>query len=335
MLVVSRFSRARYTWLMLVLAALLGARVRGADGFASWDKTQAWAKWCVIRGLHWADGYGWWAVGVGDVAEDGAEFQDQRGLVLRSATGASGWSGNLLEWEVFYAWDPETPVTEHGSPQLGAAHTGSTLVTVGPDGVYAWNMNDNSFVQGSEGEVEDWNGDMVPNTFFIWGGGVAYGSGRFAATDTFSLDGNSPTIHTSAGGSEWADAGFTSPATPGNYWDDWGEAWGGTPGFPVHFGHGRFVAVTSYGWIITSTDGTTWQTVRQPRSYHRCLRGVAEKDGVFVAVGDGGTILRSTNGTSWHTCTSPTALDLCSVAAGNAGSWPWEPTRPSPSAQTA
>ena len=62
------------------------------------------------------------------------------------------------------------------------------------------------------------------------------------------------------------------------------------------YGNGLFVAVGSYGTIVTSTDKITWIKRSTDSIYN--LFDVAFGDGKFVAVGDS-TILSSVDGKSW------------------------------------
>lgn len=83
----------------------------------------------------------------------------------------------------------------------------------------------------------------------------------------------------------------------------------------VTFGDGRFVSVGLAGTILTSSDGTKWQSDESGTLV--ALNGVAYGNGQFVAVGDDGTILTSTNGFYWTTVNSRTTHDLFSIAYGD------------------
>jgi hypothetical protein len=74
---------------VVLLFACLGFGAVAADGFVTWDKTQMWSNDCQIRGFEWVDGHGWFAAGSG-AFDDGGEFPSISGVVLQSATGASG-----------------------------------------------------------------------------------------------------------------------------------------------------------------------------------------------------------------------------------------------------
>ena len=273
-----------------------------ADGFAAWNKSTIWGRWSFFVAVHWVEGHGWYAAGKAEmegVDVWGDPWVGEMGAVVSSPTGV-GWSGNIL-----FAPSEDDPEGEPdlvGYPQLGLSHIGNRLVTVCPDSAYAMDFATGTWQLGFG--------------LLGWGGGIASGDGMLVATDTFSLDGPFSTTYTSADGVNWTDTGFVSPAVPGSGSGDWGEEWGFHPRFPICHGSGRFVAASSFGWIITSTDGTTWQNARMPRAHQRVLRGVAAKGGTFVAVGDGGTILRSTNGTTWQHSETPTSEDLHAVAAG-------------------
>lgn len=71
-------------------------------------------------------------------------------------------------------------------------------------------------------------------------------------------------------------------------------AWSG-----VTYGNGKFVAVSSGGYITTSEDGVTWTTPVQADI--NAWYSVTYGNGKFVAVGDSGYTTTSTNGTTWTT----------------------------------
>ncbi len=58
-----------------------------------------------------------------------------------------------------------------------------------------------------------------------------------------------------------------------------------------------FVAVGSYGTVVTSPDGVAW--TRQDSGLSLDLRGVAWNGIMYVSVGDGGTIITSPDGEVW------------------------------------
>src|SRR5262245_31447007 len=62
------------------------------------------------------------------------------------------------------------------------------------------------------------------------------------------------------------------------------------------YGNGQFVAVGSYGTIMTSIDGLSWGVRQSGTSKH--LNGIAFGNGQFVAVGRD-AILTSTDGVNW------------------------------------
>lgn len=86
----------------------------------------------------------------------------------------------------------------------------------------------------------------------------------------------------------------------------------------ITYGGGTFVAVGAGGVILTSSDGQSWSLVAAPTSAN--LNGVAYGGGQFTAVGAGGAVLVSPNGVQWTAETSSTSEDLYAVAYGN-GVW--------------
>jgi hypothetical protein len=74
------------------------------------------------------------------------------------------------------------------------------------------------------------------------------------------------------------------------------------------------VGVGQCGAIITSSNGTSWNSAASPTT--RNLRAIAYTGSLFIAVGDNGTVLTSGNGTAWTPATSNTSADLLCVAAG-------------------
>jgi hypothetical protein len=71
----------------------------------------------------------------------------------------------------------------------------------------------------------------------------------------------------------------------------------------------------NYGTILTSTDGTTWDTQISETSNE--LYGITYENKEFVAVGDNGTILISSDGKTWITQNSGTNNSLNEIAYGN------------------
>ena len=82
----------------------------------------------------------------------------------------------------------------------------------------------------------------------------------------------------------------------------------------ITHGNNMFVAVGSYGTILTSPDGTNWTT--QTSGTEKSLSSVTYGNNLYVAVGEG-TILTSADGKSWSVGLSRTDVDLYSVAYGN------------------
>lgn len=82
----------------------------------------------------------------------------------------------------------------------------------------------------------------------------------------------------------------------------------------VAHGAGVWVANDSQGWIHRSTDGRTWQRIRQDRSYWAMAHGA----GLFVALPSQGPLSVSNNGTAWSNLPNPVAdYSLNCIAFGN------------------
>jgi len=79
-------------------------------------------------------------------------------------------------------------------------------------------------------------------------------------------------------------------------------------------GGGIYVAVGEDGFIMRSTDGTTWTNVSS--GVEDDLWDVAYGNGVFVAVG-GNTVLVSSDGLTWNEYTPPTGFSSYSITFGN------------------
>ena len=80
----------------------------------------------------------------------------------------------------------------------------------------------------------------------------------------------------------------------------------------VTFAAGKFVAVTDQGRVLTSSDGTTWNS--QTIAAGTWLVSVTYGDGLWVVVGVNGTVMYSSNLQSWSTAASvPTGQRLDGV----------------------
>jgi hypothetical protein len=90
--------------------------------------------------------------------------------------------------------------------------------------------------------------------------------------------------------------------------------------YGIGYGSGTFVAVGERGLILSSTNGTVWNTVRAADSGYEILNGVAfgtvNSIDYFVAVGDTGAILTApaSDLSTWTYRPSGTAYDLQAVA---------------------
>src|SRR6266516_4015912 len=80
----------------------------------------------------------------------------------------------------------------------------------------------------------------------------------------------------------------------------------------VTHGDGLFVAVGSFGTVVTSPDGLHWTA--QNSGSVQALGAVAYGNGTFVAVGRYGTAISSQDGVTWSKQPSPTRYSLYGVA---------------------
>jgi putative intracellular protease/amidase len=108
--------------------------------------------------------------------------------------------------------------------------------------------------------------------------GIAQGNGRFVAAS----DAGARSLYTSPDGRNWAaaDDGSTFPRMSS-----------------VAYGNGIFVSCGSFGEVLRSAGGQTWQLIRTPVRVE--LTGVAYGAGQFVAVSIQGSALTSTDGLVW------------------------------------
>jgi hypothetical protein len=76
----------------------------------------------------------------------------------------------------------------------------------------------------------------------------------------------------------------------------------------VTYGNGTFAAVGNEGFLVTSTNGTSW--VERNSDTDERLRGIAFGNGLFVAVGYAGVVITSKDGVKWKVRKSGTAERL-------------------------
>ncbi len=92
------------------------------------------------------------------------------------------------------------------------------------------------------------------------------------------------------------DAGFLS-RRPGDFW-------AAAPSMPfpqqpadIASGPGGYLGVSPFGWVSTSSDGSTWSP--QVRGSYGDMKAVIDFGGTYVTVSDLGWALRSADGQSW------------------------------------
>ena len=72
-----------------------------------------------------------------------------------------------------------------------------------------------------------------------------------------------------------------------------------------------------YGYIFTSSDGTSWDNRTSASGKTEELNEVIYENSTFVAFGNNGTIRTSSDGTTWDNRTSGTSNDLLGGTYGN------------------
>jgi photosystem II stability/assembly factor-like uncharacterized protein len=243
-----------------------------------------------------------------------------------------GDSGTLLTSPDGVAWTLGSSGDTHHL--FGVGYGNGTFVAVGTVG---------TILTSTDGAT--WTPRVSGTADYLYG--AAYGNSRFVVV------GASGTVLTSAdNGVTWNDP-FWPSASPTDNWL-YGITYGwefaavgdydGTPAyselltspdavpwtsqnagttahlFGIGYGSGTFAAVGEQGVILTSTDGTAWNTVRAGAPGNETLNGVsfgtANSIDYFVAVGDAGAILTSpaSDLLTWTYRPSGTAYDLQAVA---------------------
>lgn len=121
-------------------------------------------------------------------------------------------------------------------------------------------------------------------------GGLAFGLGTFVLVGYEVFEGSIPRVQTSFDGVVWTDCSLPANLTNASLFD-------------VTFGNGRFVAVGSYGSMV-STNGTDWVW----QGFNNTMRRVTYGNGLFVAVanwsvntpqGPTGYVAVSADGLNW------------------------------------
>jgi len=137
--------------------------------------------------------------------------------------------------------------------------------------------------------------------------GAAYGAGRFVVLSSANA---SPSEMTSNDGRSWS----TLPGPPGT------PSQAGHPSLMgewtgITYGRGLFVAVSSVGTVVTSTNGTTW--VRRFWRPQDDFTSITYGDGRFVAVDAGeGDVMMSLDGSHWSLIRHPVIGAIAAPAGG-------------------
>jgi|GEM_PF-1845810 len=160
--------------------------------------------------------------------------------------------------------------TDVVSPFSSIAFGGGRYVAVGPSSYFATSTDGKS-----------WTGDYD----FTNRWGVAYGDGTFV-----TVPGQIP----------FGGAAYASTTTDGETWtDSFLEI--NRPLAKIAHGNDIFVAVGSFGQVLSSPDGTDWTMRTQGAVLPHQLWAVEAGGGRFVAVTEGLGIIDSETGTEWRT----------------------------------
>jgi hypothetical protein len=211
---------------------------------------------------------------------------------------AVGFGGNILTSSDGTIWTPV--LNPPNGPNLYSVAFATplgvpTFIAVGAGGTIKTSPDGQSWTTQTSGTFADLRG-------------VDWGGGKWLAVGTGGA------IRSSANGVNWA------PQSPG------------TPNLPaltdVAYGGGRWVAVsnsqapnstTLSSYLITSTDGSTWNSRPVTAHYTKGPIGVAYANGQWVGVGTQ-SIVRSLNGLDW-TLHAAHASDFQYGAASNGKLW--------------
>ncbi len=159
---------------------------------------------------------------------------------------------------------------------------------------------------------------------------VTYGHGRFVAAGSSSIltstDGTSwslaQTVTRQIESLTYADGQYVAVGDDGTMLTSSdGSSWQSLPALTarrllgVAHGAGRFVAAGARGTMLTSTDGYVWSAISSGTPDR--LETVDYSGGRFVAVGENGTIITSNNGLDWTTQSLGVTRDLDGMHVAN------------------
>ena len=156
-------------------------------------------------------------------------------------------------------------------------------------------------LSSSADPLDNWHQRISPTTNTLWG--VTYGNNTLVvaggnvgeeATILMSID----------GGNKWISPAYVG--SPYAYWL-----------YNVCYGYDIFVAVGTYGKILTSSDGSGW-FLQKSGTYDDLYAVNCRK--FILAVGAHGTMdIASTDGTSWSLSPVPQTNDLLGITCPNSG----------------
>lgn len=252
----------------------------------------------------------WVAVGL-----DGSDTNNIKGLVLTSTDGATWTKSNVGTQSlnnVIYAGDKWVIIGDNRSTFTsndGSTWTAQTLPSDPNNNVV--NLSGISYgnskyvIAGNFGNIYHssdaitWTNTKPASDDFL---GVAYGNSIFVAVGANGI-------------------AYSSP--DGATWTNRGPIAGSSSVYSVRFLNGSFYA-TSDGKIVTSTNGTSWNTAQTISGASGAVfYDITYNAGKYVIVGDlngnftDGVILASTDGTSWTTETPNSTPVLYGIASNS------------------
>ena len=205
-------------------------------------------------------------------------------------------------------WQWRSPLPQ-GNALRGVAYGDGRLVVVGDGGAMLTSADGISWELQNSGSAQALNG-------VAWGNGIFVAVGQGGTLMT-SVDGTAWTKHesnttndlstVSFGKDIFVAAGIRGTIITSRDGRAWTKLDLGTNGLyagfsAVTFGDEKFVAVgyrRDPGYILVSTNGTTWRPAVALPGYPAVLQGVIFSEGTFLGVGRYGMVVISANGMDW------------------------------------
>lgn len=238
------------------------------------------------------------------------------GKVVTSTDGSS-WTERTVD----------TATTPYAESFLNVTYGGGKWVVVGNSGHIFTSNNGINWTEHSINTADNLSGITYANSTYVIvanSGNIYYSSDAVTWTNTKPASddflgvayGNSIFVAVGANG-----IAYSSP--DGATWTNRGPIAGSSSVYSVRFLNGSFYA-TSDGKIVTSTNGTSWNTAQTISGASGAVfYDITYSAGKYVIVGDlngnftNGVILASTDGTSWTTETPNSTPVLYGIAANS------------------